>query len=64
MQGQEKLLRVKDVLQRVKICRATWYAGVRHGRFPKPVGLAGGRAKFYRESDIDALIASAAPAEK
>lgn len=40
------------------VCRSAWWAGVKSGRFPKPVKL-GPRVTAWRVEDIRALIASA-----
>lgn len=48
-------LRLRDVLRFVPICKTKWYAGVKDGRFPKPVAL-GPRTAAYRAEDIRALI--------
>lgn len=37
------------------VCRSTWWAGVRSGRYPKPVKL-GKRITAWRIEDIHALI--------
>ena len=39
------------------VSRSTWWAGVKSGRFPKPVKL-GPRVTAWRVEDIRALIAS------
>ena len=39
----------------VPVSRASWWAGVRAGKYPKPQKL-GARTTVWRESDIDALI--------
>jgi prophage regulatory protein len=39
----------------VCVSRATWWAGVKSGRFPAPVKL-GARITAWRESDIQRLI--------
>lgn len=39
----------------IPVSRSTWFAGVRSGRFPKPVKL-GERISAYRVEDIRALI--------
>jgi prophage regulatory protein len=57
-QKQERLLRLKNVLKRYPVARATWYAGIRAGKFPRPVKLSD-RCSAWRESDIDRLIAQA-----
>ena len=54
-QATERLLRLNQVLARVPISRATWYAGIRDGRFPPPVKL-GARISAWRERDVLALL--------
>jgi prophage regulatory protein len=39
----------------IPVSRSTWWAGVREGRFPKPVKL-GKRTTAWRVSDIRAFI--------
>ena len=41
----------------IPVKKSCWWAGVRSGRFPKPVKL--GRCTMWRVEDIRALIASA-----
>lgn len=38
------------------ISRSSWFAGIKEGRFPKPVAL-GPRTKAYRVEEIRALLA-------
>lgn len=38
------------------ISRSSWFAGIKDGRFPKPVAL-GPRTSAYRVEDIRALLA-------
>ncbi|QOY95721.1 AlpA family phage regulatory protein [Massilia sp. UMI-21] len=42
----------------VPVCKSTWWAGVKSGRFPSPVKL-GPRTTAWRVEDIRALISSA-----
>jgi len=42
----------------VPVCKSTWWAGVKSGRFPSPVKL-GPRTTAWRVEDIRQLIASA-----
>ncbi|MGI4778018.1 MAG: helix-turn-helix transcriptional regulator [Janthinobacterium lividum] len=56
-QPDEKLLRVKEVLERLPICRSAWFNGVKDGRFPKGVKL-GPKTVCWRASEINALIRS------
>ena len=48
-------LRLSQVLKFVPVGKATWYRGIKEGRFPKPVNL-GPRTAAYRVEDIRALI--------
>ncbi len=41
----------------IPVSKSTWWAGVKSGRFPKPVKL-GPRVTAWRVEDIRALIAS------
>lgn len=38
-----RLLRLKMVLEIIPVSKSTWWAGVKSGRFPKPVKTLGGR---------------------
>jgi len=53
----EKLLRLRDVLDRIPVSKSTWWAGVKKGRFPKPIKL-GPRTTCWKESEINNLINS------
>jgi prophage regulatory protein len=57
----DALMRLPAVLAVVPVSRATWYAGVRSGRYPAPVRL-GERAVAWRRSDIARLIDAGAAA--
>jgi prophage regulatory protein len=50
------LLRLPAVLARVPVCKTTWWAGVKSGRYPAPMKLSP-RVVAWREEDIDALVA-------
>lgn len=39
----------------IPVCKSTWWAGVKTGRFPKPVKL-GPKTTVWRAKDIRALI--------
>ena len=39
----------------IPVCKSTWWAGVKSGRYPKPVKL-GPRITAWRVEDIRALI--------
>lgn len=47
-------LRIKGVLSKIPVSRATWYQMVKDGRAPKPIRLSEG-VSVWRVSDIDAL---------
>lgn len=53
----EVLLRLPMVLQIIPVSRATWYAGIAAGRYPRPVKI-GLRSVAWRKSEIDALLQS------
>jgi prophage regulatory protein len=42
----------------IPVCKSTWYAGIKEGRFPAPVRL-GERVVAWRAEDIRALIEGA-----
>ncbi|BBP01464.1 helix-turn-helix transcriptional regulator [Sulfuriferula nivalis] len=42
----------------IPVCKSTWWAGVKSGRYPKPVKL-GERCTAWRVEDIRNLIAGA-----
>lgn len=48
-------LRLPQVLAILPIGKSTWWAGVKSGRFPKPVKL-GPRITAWRAEDIMALV--------
>ena len=52
-----RLLRLPQVLDTIPVARSSWWAGVKSGRYPKPVRL-GPRTVAWRESDIRALVES------
>lgn len=53
----DRLLRLPEVLTKVPVGRASWWKGVKDGRFPAAIKL-GPRTSAWRASDIDKLIAS------
>ena len=44
----------KGIPSIVPVSRSTWYAGIKSGRFPKPIALSEG-VSVWRRSDIDKL---------
>lgn len=53
--NNDALMRLPDVLEIVPVCRASWYAGIKAGRFPQPVRL-GPRCVAWRQSDVHRLV--------
>ncbi|MES1192437.1 MAG: AlpA family transcriptional regulator [Steroidobacter sp.] len=53
----EKVLKLPEVIQRTGKKKTPIYAGAKSGEFPKPIKL-GKRAVGWKESDIEAWIAS------
>ena len=51
-------LRLRQVLSVIQVGRSKWWAGVKDGRFPKPVKL-GPRTTAWRVEDILELIEGA-----
>jgi len=49
------LLRLRQVLALIPVSRSAWWAGVKTGRYPKPVKL-GPKTTCWRVSDVHALI--------
>ena len=50
-------LRLPEVLKLFPVSKSTWWAGVKSGRYPKPVKLAPNVAA-WRAEDIRELIAA------
>ena len=48
-------VRLSTILKIIPVGRTTWWAGVKTGRFPKPVKL-GSRITAWRVEDIRVLI--------
>ncbi len=53
-------IRLPAVLKVYPVSKSTWWAGVKDGRFPKPVKL-GEKITAWRVQDIRALIESKTP---
>lgn len=51
-------LRLPEILQLYPVSKSTWWAGVKEGRFPRPVQLAT-RISAWRAEDIRALFGEA-----
>ena len=52
-------LRLEGVLKVFPVSKSTWWAGVKSGRYPRPLKLSK-RTSAWRESDIFALCESIA----
>lgn len=50
-------LRLPEVLRLIPVSKSTWWAGIKKGRFPKPVKL-GARISAWRVQDIQACLQS------
>lgn len=51
---EDRLLRLKEVLEIIPVSRATWYRGVWAGFYPQP--KKHGRSSLWRMSDLQKLI--------
>lgn len=59
---QTGLLRIRQILSPegpIPVSKSTWWAGVKDGRFPKPMKL-GARVTVWRVEDIRELIENGA----
>ncbi|NPU86556.1 MAG: AlpA family phage regulatory protein [Syntrophaceae bacterium] len=52
---QTGLLRIKQVLRFVPVSRSNWWAGVKSGRYPKPIKLSE-RVTCWRAADVRRLV--------
>ena len=49
-------LRLPQILKLIPIGKSTWWAGVKSGRYPKPVYTLGKRITAWKAEDISKLI--------
>jgi predicted DNA-binding transcriptional regulator AlpA len=64
----ERLLRLKEILGDKKsipptpaiipVSKATWYAGIKSGRFPQKVSHLGPKISAWRSSEVFAMVAA------
>ena len=64
--SKDSLLRLSQIIGNLKasppiqpiipVSKSTWWAGIRTGRFPKPVNSLGGRVTAWRASDVLKLV--------
>ncbi len=59
---KEGLARLPEVLEAMGICKTTWYAGIKTGRYPKQVRPSAGTVA-WRVEEIRELIANLEVAE-
>ena len=52
-----KIIRMRELTEKVGLCKSALYALIRDGAFPAPFPIAGGRARGWLETTIDAWIA-------
>jgi len=52
-----RFLRSPDVTKRLSVSRSLWWQGVKDGKYPPGIKLSH-RVTVWRESDIDAIIAT------
>lgn len=52
---QEKLIRLKTVLEMIPVSRSTWWAGVKEGKYPQPIHL-GKKIRLWHQKDILVII--------
>jgi len=43
----DRLLRLPEVLNLLSISRSTWYAGIKDGRYPKPIRISRRTARWH-----------------
>lgn len=55
MNTVSRYLRLPEVLEIFPVSKSTWWAGVRDGRFPRPVKLSA-RCSAWAAEDIRALL--------
>lgn len=53
-----KIIRMRELTEKVGLCKSAIYQLVRDGGFPQPFAIAGSRARGWLESTIDEWIAA------
>jgi predicted DNA-binding transcriptional regulator AlpA len=53
--NDEALLRLPEILRLIPVGKSTWWAGVKSGRYPKPIKLGPG-ITVWRIADIRQLL--------
>ncbi len=52
--ADDRLLKIKECLKVIPVAQSTWWAGIKDGRFPKPVKIGGNT--FWRYSDVMKVV--------
>lgn len=52
----DQVMRMKGIVKKIGLCRATIYAMINRGNFPRPICI-GERATGWRESELEAWLA-------
>ena len=55
LSNKEGFMRLNQILQVIPVSKSTWWAGIKTGRFPKPIKL-GGRITAWKIQDINELV--------
>jgi predicted DNA-binding transcriptional regulator AlpA len=56
-------VRLPQILALIPVCKSTWWAGVKTGRYPQPVRTLGQRITAWKAEDIRTLIARSGAVE-
>ncbi|PRY06140.1 AlpA family transcriptional regulator [Paraburkholderia sp. BL25I1N1] len=59
----DQVMRMKEVVKKIGLCRATIYAMIGRGEFPRPIRI-GERATGWRESELEAWLANRSAARE
>ncbi|MDR8761984.1 helix-turn-helix transcriptional regulator [Burkholderia multivorans] len=59
----DQLMRMKDVVKKIGLCRATIYSMIGRGEFPRPIRI-GERATGWLESELEAWLAKRSAARE
>ncbi|MDR8399522.1 AlpA family transcriptional regulator [Paraburkholderia sp. USG1] len=59
----DQVMRMKDVVKKIGLCRATIYSMISRGEFPRPIRI-GERATGWRESELEAWLANRSAARE
>ena len=56
--GSDRLLRLPDALEVVGMSRSAWYEAMKRADAPKPYRLSGSKSVAWKQSELQAFIAS------